>query len=1093
MWIVLLALKRPYTFVCVAILMLVFGIVAIVRMPIDIFPAIKVPVVSMLWSYGGLSPKEMEQRVVGVAERVYSSYVNDIEHIESQSLDGKSIIKVFFQPDANVDAGMAQLTAASQGITRQMPSGMSPPFMVRFNATDVPILQIGVASPLRTEAELSDLGTNFIRVPLGTVHGAGVLPAFGGVQRLINVDIDPEALYAKGLSAGDVSRAINAQSVVLPAGSAKMGGREYYVRLNASTDSVRQLGDLPIKQVNGAMVYVSDVAQVREGGGVQTNIVRENGHRGTYISIVKNGKASTLAIVDAVKNMLPSVSAGLPPDVQLKLLADQSVYVRATINGVVREGVLAACLTALMILLFLGSWRSTVIVALSIPLSVLTSIIGLWAAGETLNVMTLGGLALAVGILVDDATVAIENIHRNIELGSPLRKAIIDGSQQIAVPAFVSTLSICIVFLPIFALSGPAAALFRPLALSVIFAMTASYFLSRTLVPTMTDFMLPAELREHAWHAGAGAHPGSAFLAASAEHSAGTPRNGFFKRISVGFEGMFERFRAGYHAILAGAMVHRRAVLVTGAGFVVLSLMLVPAIGEDFFPQVDGGQFQLHLRAPPGTRLEETERLFAQVEQVVKRTIPARDLELVLDNIGLTTYSVALAIGSNATVGSADGDMLVQLKADHEGPTWDYVRALRRELPKQFPGVTFFFQPADMVNQVLNLGLPAPIDVQVSGRNPRNFEVARSLAREIAKIPGAADVRVQQVMDAPEMRFDVDRTKAQQIGLSQRDVASDLLISLSSSGQTAPNFWLNPTNGVQYGVSVMTPQYKMGTMEEIQRTPIGGQSGGAQGSLQLFGNLATSSRGVTPAVVNHYNAQPVFDVYASADRRDLGSVARAIDDVVAKAGPTLPKGTQVTMRGQVESMRTSFRGLGFGILFAILLVYLVLVINFQSWVDPLIIIMALPGALAGIVWMLFLTHTTFTVPSLMGAIMAMGVATANSVLLITFADDQRKAGRSALEAAVDAGFARLRPVVMTALAMIIGMLPMALGIGEGGEQNAPLGRAVIGGLLVATFFTLVIVPLIYSVLRADKPAESAERARRGRDETGTPGMLRPVR
>ena len=1086
MWIVLLALRRPYTFVCVAILMLVFGIVAIVRMPVDIFPAINVPVVSMLWSYNGLSPREMEQRVVAISERVYSSYVNDIEHIESQSLEGKSIIKVFFQPDANVDAGMAQLTAASQGITRQMPAGMSPPFMVRFNATDVPILQLGVASPIRTEAELSDLGTNFIRVPLGTVHGAGVLPAFGGVQRLVNVDIDPQALYAKGLSPGDVSRAINAQSVVLPAGTAKMGGREYYVRLNSSTDSVRQLGDLPIKQVNGAMVYVSDVAQVREGGGVQTNIVRENGHRGTYISILKNGKASTLAIVDAVKKMLPAVQAGLPPDVQLKLLADQSVYVRATISGVIREGVLAACLTALMILLFLGSWRSTVIVALSIPLSVLSSIILLWAAGETLNVMTLGGLALAVGILVDDATVAVENIHRNIELGSPLRKAIIDGAQQIAVPAFVSTLSICIVFLPIFALSGPAAALFRPLALAVIFAMAASYFLSRTLVPTMTDFMLPAEIAAHAWHGGEGFH------GESGANGRAPRTQSVFKRMSAGFERLFERFRDGYHAILAGALLHRRAVLLTGTGFVLLSLLLVPAIGEDFFPQVDGGQFQLHLRAPPGTRLEETERLFAKVEQVVKRTIPPSDLELVLDNIGLTTYSVSLAVGSNATLGPADGDMLVQLKPNHKGATWDYVRELRRELPKQFPGVTFFFQPADMVNQVLNLGLPAPIDVQISGRSPQNFALARSLAKEIAKIPGAADVRVQQVMDAPEMRFEVDRTKAQQIGLSQRDVASDMLISLSSSGQTAPNFWLNPANGVQYGVSVMTPQYKMGTMEDIQRTPIGAQSAGAQANLQLFGNLATSSRGVTPAVVSHYNVQPVFDVYASADRRDLGSVAREIDKMIAKATPTLPKGTQVTMRGQVESMRTSFKGLGLGILFAILLVYLVLVVNFQSWVDPLIIIMALPGALAGIVWMLFLTHTTFTVPSLMGAIMAMGVATANSVLLITFADDQRRMGRSAAEAAVDAGFARLRPVCMTALAMIIGMLPMALGLGEGGEQNAPLGRSVIGGLLMATFFTLVIVPLIYSILRADKPVESAERVRGAHDLAGGPPTLRPA-
>src|SRR6478672_6061823 len=1051
MWLVLLALRRPYTFVCVAILTLVFGIVAIIRMPIDIFPSINVPVVSMLWSYGGLSPREMEQRIVAPAERVYSSYVNDIEHIESQSLNGLSIIKVYFQPDADVQAGMAQLTASSQGITRIMPPGISPPFMVRFNATDVPILQLGVASPQRTEAELSDLGTNFIRIPLGTVHGAGVLPAFGGVQRTVNVDIDPQALYAKGLSPGDVSRAVNAQNVILPAGTAKMGSREYYVRMLSSTDSARQLGDLPIRQVNGAMVYVNDVAQVREGGGVQTNIVRENGRRGTYLSILKNGRASTLAIVDQIKSMLPQIKSTLPDDVRLELLADQSVYVRATIDGVIREGVLAACLTALMILLFLGSWRSTIIVALSIPLSVLTSIIALWATGETLNVMTLGGLALAVGILVDDATVAVENIHRNIELGLPLRKAIIVGAQQIAIPAFVSTLSICIVFLPIFALSGPAASLFKPLALAVIFAMAASYFLSRTLVPTMTDFMLPGEMAAHA------ADP--------------THKGNAFRRFFAMFDRAFERFRAAYHALLAGAMAHRRAVLIGGGAFVVLSMALVPAVGEDFFPQVDGGHFQLHVRAPAGTRLEETELLFAKVEQTVRRVIPPSDLELMLDNIGLTTYGVALAVGSNATVGPADGDMLVQLKPDHRGSTWEYVRALRRELPRQFPGVTFFFQPADMVNQVLNLGLPAPIDVQISGRAPGNYDLARALAKEISKIPGAVDVRVQQVMDAPELRFTVDRTKAQQIGLSQRDVSSDLLISLSSSGQTAPNFWLDPRNGVQYGVSVMTPQYRMGTMEALDNTPI---TVPGQAQPQLFGNLATSTRGITPAVVNHYNAQPVFDVHASADRRDLGAVAREIDKVVAKMKPGFPKGTQVTMRGQVESMRSSFTGLGLGIVFAILLVYLVLVINFQSWLDPLIIIMALPGALAGIVWMLFVTHTTFTVPSLMGAIMAMGVATANSVLLITFADDQRRGGRSAAEAAIDAGFARLRPVCMTALAMIIGMLPMALGLGEGGEQNAPLGRAVIGGLLVATFFTLMFVPVVFSLLRAGHTVASSE-------------------
>ena len=1072
MWLVHLALKRPYTFVCTSILILIFGVVAVLRMPIDIFPAINIPVVSVLWQYGGLSPTEMEQRVVTLAERVYSSYVNDIEHVESQSLAGLSVIKVYFQPDANVEAGMAQITAASQGVTHNMPPGMSPPFMIRFNATDVPIMQLSVSSPKRTEAELGDFATNFVRVPLATVHGVSIPPAYGGVPRVVNVDIDPQSLFAKGLSPADVSSAINQQNVILPSGTARMGSREYYVRLNSTPDSSKDLANIPIKQINGATVYLRDVAQVRDGSGVQTNIVRENGHRGTYLTVLKNAKASTLDIVNQVKEALPRIRAGIPADVSVNILGDQSTYVRATIAGVLREGVIAAVLTALMILVFLGSWRSTVIVATSIPLSVFVSIICLWAMGETLNVMTLGGLALAVGILVDDATVAIENIHRNIEQGKQLYDAIVDGADQIAVPAFVSTLSICLVFLPIFALSGPAAALFRPLALSVIFAMSASYFLSRTLVPTMAAYMLPKEAAEH--HA-----------AKLGEYVAPTR----FKMLIASFNRGFENFRGGYHALLAWAMEHRGIVVSGAAAFVLASMLLVPAIGEDFFPQVDGGQFQLHIRTASGTRLEETERLFASVEQSIKRTIPAKDLQLVLDNIGLPTYGVSLAIGANATVGPSDGDMLVQLSPEHKGSTWDYVRRLRKELPKQYPGVTFFFQPADMVNQVLNLGLPAPIDVQVAGRNVNgNFAVAQKLSKEIAQIPGAVDVRVQQVMDAPELRFDVDRIKAQQLGLSQRDVASDVLISLSSSGQTAPNFWVDPRNGVQYAVNVMTPQYKMGTVDAVTSTPI---TAPGQATPQLFGNLATSSRGTSAAVVNHYNVQPIFDVYASSDRRDLGAVARAVDKIIAKEQGSVPRGTTINVRGQVQSMRSSFTGLGLGILFAILLVYIILVVNFQSWLDPAIIIMALPGALAGIVWMLYITHTTFTVPSLMGAIMAMGVATANSVLLVTFADDQRELGRTAMQAAVDAGYARLRPVCMTALAMIIGMLPMALGLGEGGEQNAPLGRAVIGGLLVATVFTLVIVPVIYSALRHDASVAETSGVRVPAGNSDSPS-LQPV-
>ncbi len=1044
MWLVHLALRRPYTFVCFSILVLVFGVVAIENMAIDIFPAINIPVLSVLWSYGGLSPKEMDERVVTLAERVYSSYVNDIEHIESQSLNGLSIIKVYFQPDGNLESGIAQIAAASQAVTHNMPPGITPPFMLRFNATDVAVLQLSLGSPKRSEAELQDFATNFVRIPLATVHGATVPPAYGGVPLVVNVDVDPQALYAKGLSAQDVSNALGAGNVIVPAGTARMGGIEYYVKLNSTPDSLKDLGDLPIKQVNGATVYIRDVAQVRLGAGVQTNIVRQDGHRGTYLSVLKNGKVSTLDIVNRVKQMIPALKGLMPPDVSLTVMGDQSVYVRNTIAGVLREGVLAGLLTALMILVFLGSWRSTVIVAVSIPLSALVSIICLWATGQTLNVMTLGGLALAVGILVDDATVAIENIHRNVEHGKPLRRAIVDGAEQIAIPAFVSTLSICIVFLPIFALSGPAGALFKPLAMAVVFAMAASYFFSRTLVVTMADYMLPGETAVHAGHAPADG------------------KQSLFRRLIERFETAFEKFRGGYHAVLAWAMLNRKAVLMTAGGFVLASLLLVPAIGEDFFPTVDGGQFQLHVRAPSGTRIEQTELLFAGVERAVRRVIPADEVQLVLDNIGLTSYGTNLAVGSNATVGPADGDMMVQLNPEHKGSTWAYVRTLRRELPKEFPGVTFFFQPADMVNQVLNAGLPAPIDVQVVGHSDQNYDLARQLARDISHIPGAADVRVQQVMDSPEMRFDVDRVRSQQMGLSQRDVAGDLLVSLSSSGQIAPNFWVNPANGVQYNVNVMTPMYKMNTVEALNNTPI---STPRNGATQLFGNLSTESRGIAPAVVNHYNVAPVYDVFAGTDRRDLGGVASEVDKIIVNARKNLPRGTTIVMRGQVESMRSSFTGLGLGILFAILLVYIILVVNFQSWLDPLIIIMALPGALAGIVWMLYVTHTTFTVPSLMGAIMAMGVATANSVLLITFADDQRTAGRNATEAAIDAGFARLRPVCMTALAMIIGMLPMALGLGEGGEQNAPLGRSVIGGLLVATFFTLVVVPLVYSVLR----------------------------
>ncbi|HEY0528233.1 MAG TPA: efflux RND transporter permease subunit [Gemmatimonadaceae bacterium] len=1037
MWIVHLALRRPYTFVCVAILMLVFGVMSALRAPIDIFPTINIPVVSVIWNYGGLAPRDMEQRIVTTSERSYSSSVNNIEHIESESLNGMALIKVYFQPNADIAAGVAQIAATSQQVIRSMPQGITPPLIVTFNATDVPILQLGISSPQRTEAQINDLANNFIRTPLATIQGLTIPGASGGAGRVINIDIDPSLLYARNLSPTDVTTALGLQNVILPSGTAKMGSREYFVRLNSSPDSIQILGDMPIRDVNGKMVYIRDVAQVRDGSQIQQTIVRNNGHRGIYLTMVKNGGVSTISVVNQVKAMLPSLKATLPPDIQLELLADQSIYVSSAVSGVIREAVIAACLTALMILIFLGSGRSTVIVAVSIPLSILTSIICLSLLGQTLNVMSLTGLALAVGILVDDATVSIENIHRNLHQGKELVRAIIDASDQIALPALVSTLSICIVFLPVFALSGPAAALFRALAMAVIFAMLASYFLSRTLVPTMAKFMLkePATTSE--------------------------TRRSVFGRAGEGFQRGFNAFRDAYHSALAWAVLHHRAVLTTAGVFVVATALMVPRLGQDFFPQVDAGSFELHVRAPTGTRVEETELLVANVENAIRATIPANEVSLILSTIGPPTSSLNLILGSSA-IGPADADVFVQLAPAH-GSTPVYARTLRRTLPDQFPGVGFFFEPSDIVNQILNLGLPAPIDVQISGSNLLgNFALAQTIAANLKTIPGAADIRVQQVMDAPQLSMSSDRTNLQQLGLSPRDVASNLLISLSSNGSTAPSYWLDPQNGVQYPVSVMTPQYKNTTMDALNATPV---SVAGLAEPQLFSNLTVIGRTTIPAVVNHYNIAPVVDVLLAPDQRDLGGVASDVDAVIAKAQSSLPRGSKIVMRGQIASMRTSFSGLELGIVFAVLLVYILLVINFQSWIDPLIITAALPGAGTGIVWILFVTHTTLNIPSLMGALMAMGVATANSVLLITFAEGQRRAGRSSTEAAIDAGYTRLRPVCMTALAMIIGMTPMALGLGEGGEQYAPLGRAVIGGLLVATVFTLFVVPLLYSVLR----------------------------
>jgi CzcA family heavy metal efflux pump len=1049
MWIVRLALRRPYTIVVAALLIVILGVVTITRMTTDIFPDINIPVVSVIWSYNGVSPDEMEKRIVTISERAFTTTVNDIEHMESQSMNGVSVIKVFFQPGAKVEAAVAQLTAVSQTILRVLPPGITPPLIVRYSASNVPILQMSVGSKSLSEQEIYDLGLNFIRTQLATVQGASVPLPYGGKPRQIKVDLDPQALFAKGLSATDVVTAINAQNLILPAGSAKIGDRDYNVRLNSSPEAVEALNNLPIKQIDGAMVYIRDVAQVHDGFAVQTNIVRQDGQRATLLTILKNGGASTLDVVSRIKGVLPRIQSTLPPNLDMKLLFDQSLFVRASLEGVIKEALIAACLTATMILLFLGSWRSTVIVAISIPLSILCSIIIMSLLGQTLNVMTLGGLALAVGILVDDATVEIENIHRNLGQGKPITQAILDGAQQIATPALVATFCICIVFTPVVFLTGVAQSLFTPLAMAVVFAMLSSYVLSRTLVPVMARFLLKHEV--HLYRADGECVDNSSNI---------------FWRLHTAFNHRFNAMRDRYHSALNWSLSHRIWVLFVAIAFCTSAAVLFPFVGQDFFPQVDAGQFRLHVRAPAGTRIEETERVFGQVENKIRQVIPAEEVTTILDNLGLPVGGVNLAFSDTATIGSADGEILVSLNQEHHGSTWEYVKKLRRELKAEFPQLSFFFQPADIVSQILNFGLPAPVDIQVLGRNAKeNYAIAKNILTQVAQIPGAVDVHLHQVVDAPELRIDVDRTQAVEAGLTQRDIANDVLTSLSSSGQTAPNYWLNPKTGVNYVVAVQTPPEKIGSLADVQNTPITGNTP----TPQLLSNLTTVRRGKSVAVVNHYNVQPLFDIYANTQGRDLGGVAQEIDHIVAAARKKLPKGSFIEVRGQVGTMRSSFVSLGLGLLFAILLVYFLMVVNFQSWLDPLIIMMALPSALAGIVWMLFITQTTLSVPSLMGAIMSIGVATANSILVVTFANDLRHVGKGAYESALAAGYTRLRPVLMTAMAMIIGMVPMALGLGEGGEQNAPLGRAVIGGLIAATFATLFFVPVVYSKLRRKQP------------------------
>jgi multidrug efflux pump subunit AcrB len=1062
MWIVRLALRRPYTFIVASMLIVLLGLMAILWMPTDIFPEINIPVIAVAFNYSGMTPEDMEGRIVTNFEGALTVTVNDIEHIESQSLNGIGIVKIYFYPNAKIEAATAQVTAIAQTALRSMPPGTQPPLVIQYNASNVPILQLGLGSDKLSEQQLFDYGVQFIRTGLITVQGAQIPYPYGGKQRQIMVDLDPERLYAWGISPSDVSNAISNQNLVLPAGTTKIGAQEYAVHLNSSPTVVDSLNDLPIKTVNGTTVYIKDVAHVRDGFSVQNSIVHADGKRGALMVILKNGGSSTLDIVQRIKAALPVVAARVPASLKITPLFDQSIFVRASVNGVVKEAAIAAGLTGLMVLLFLGSWRSTLIVVISIPLSILVSIIVLYFLGESLNVMTLGGMALAVGILVDDATVAIENIHRNIGQGKPLLNAILDGSQQIAVPAFVSTLCICIVFVPVAFITGAAKYLFTPLAMAVVFAMMTSYVLSRTLVPTLINYLLPAEMEMYGGH-----------LDPDDPHARGriSHRNVMWRFHDV-FNGLFEKFRRIYGGMLAASLKHRGLVLAGFALLVLVSVALFPLIGRDFFPTVDAGQIRLHVRTPPGTRIEETERVFGEVERVIRRDIPAGEIDTILDNMGIPNSSINLALSDGSLMSPSDGEILVSLKPERH-PTERYIERLNSDLHMEFPDETFFFQPADIVTQVLNFGIAAPIDVQINGppaNAAANYQIAKDIERQMAAVPGAADVRILQVPHTPDLRMNVDRTMASQVGVTEGQIANDMLVSLSGTAQLSPNFWLDPKNGRQYAVLVQTPQYRVDSINDLQNSPVvPSASANPGGAAQLLGNLAELHRGYSATNITHNAILPCFDVMSGVRGTDLHSVAVGVDRIIADARQHLPRGSTILVQGQVQSMNSSFAALSYGLIFAVVLVYLLMVINFQSWLDPLIILMALPGALSGILWMLFVTGTTISVPALMGAIMSIGVATANSILVITFANDQRQQGMNAYDAALAAGLTRLRPVIMTALAMIIGMLPMSLGLGEGGEQNAPLGRAVIGGLVMATFATLFFVPIVYSKLRQKAP------------------------
>ena len=1067
MWIVRLALRRPYTFVVGALVLLLLTPYVLLRTPTDIFPAINIPVISVIWQYTGLSAVEVEQRLNYMHERALSATVNDIEHTESTAYNGVGVIKVFLREGASVDGGVAQITAIAQTIMRQMPPGQTPPLIIRYNASTVPILQYAFSSRKLGEQELYDLAQNHIRIGLSTEQGVSIPWPYGGRTRVVSVDLDLPALQAKNLSPQDVVTAMSAQNFIFPSGTAKIGSTEYDITLNTSPAVLEELNDLPIKTVNGATIRVRDVAQVRDGYAPQQNIVRQDGVRGTLLTMLRSGSASTLEVIARVKAALPRVLAGTPPELVVKEFADQSIFVRAAINGVVKEAAIAAALTALMILVFIGSWRSTVIIALSIPLSVFSSLAVLSALGETINLMTLGGLALAVGILVDDATVEIENVHRQMASGKPLEQAILDGAQEIALPAFVSTLCICIVFVPMFFLTGVARHLFVPLAEAVVFAMLASYLLSRTLIPTLVMWFYRKVyhrfVREH-FHVGESDEIPSGTIFRQREVPAKRPlllRP--FSAMQQWFERGFSRFREGYRYLLSAVLAQRLAFSAIFLSFLVGSWLLLPHLGQDFFPSVDAGQLRLHLRARSGTRIEETARLVDEIETVIRREIPAAELAGILDNIGIPTSGIALSYSNSGLIGAGDADIMISLKPGH-APTPEYARRLRARLNREFPGTMLYFLPADIVSQTLNFGLPAPFDVQIVGRDQvKNREIAARLAEKIRRIDGAVDVRVQQPADLPKLNVTIDRAKAVELGLAEKDIANSVLLNLSGSGQVQPGYWLNPRNGIQYLVNVRAPEHAMDSLSALHSMPISAGDPG-KGNAQILANLAAFDRTSGPMVISHYNVQPVIDVFGGVSGRDLGGVLREIQPLIQQAERELPRGSYIILRGQAQTMQSSYLGLGIGLIVAVVLIYLLLVVNFQSWLDPFIIITALPAALAGVMWALYLSFTTMSVPALMGAIMSLGVATSNSVLVVSFARISLRSGLTPSDAALEAGTTRLRAVLMTALAMVIGMLPLSLGLGEGGEQNAPLGRAVIGGLVFATIATLFFVPVVFSLL-----------------------------